>query len=67
MTSEAIELRVEGGRVSHSWCMCVVGHGNSGLGVGRDGGGGWHAYGTKPGGCPHFGGCRSTFRVRGDT
>ena len=24
MISEALELRVEGGRVSHKWCMCVV-------------------------------------------
>ena len=24
MTTEALELRAEGGRVSHSWCMCVV-------------------------------------------
>ena len=23
-SSKALELRVEGGRVSHSWCMCVV-------------------------------------------
>ena len=23
-SSEALELRVEGGRVCHSWCMCVV-------------------------------------------
>ena len=23
-SSEALELRVEGGRVNHSWCMCVV-------------------------------------------
>ena len=29
-------LCVEGGRVSHSWCMCVVGHGYGGLSGGRD-------------------------------
>ena len=40
MISETLELHVEGGRVSHSWCMCVVGHGCGGLGVGRGGGGG---------------------------
>ena len=34
MISEALEIRVEGGRVSHSWCMCVVGHGYGGLGGG---------------------------------
>ena len=32
MTSEALELRFEGGRVSHSWCMSVVSHGYGGLG-----------------------------------
>ena len=41
--SEMLDLHVEGGRVSHSWCMRVVGHGDGGLGEGRDGGGGWHA------------------------
>ena len=25
--SEALEPRMEGGRVIHSWCMCVVGRG----------------------------------------
>ena len=40
MVSETLELRVEGGRVSHSWCMCVVSHGNGGLGGSMDGGGG---------------------------
>ena len=48
MISEALELRVEGGRVSHSWCMCVVSDSYGRLGGGRDGGGGWHACGTKP-------------------
>ena len=28
---------MEGGRVSHSWCMGVVSHGYGGLGGGRDG------------------------------
>ena len=46
MISEALELPVEGGRVSHSWCMVVVSHGYGGLGGGRDGGGGWYACGT---------------------
>ena len=27
----ALELYVEGGRVSHRWCTCVVGHGCGGL------------------------------------
>ena len=36
MISEVLELRVEGGQVSHSWCMCVVSHGYGGLGGGRD-------------------------------
>ena len=26
MISEALELYVEGGRVSHSWCICVASH-----------------------------------------
>ena len=49
MISEALELLVESGRVCHSWCMCVVGHGYGGLGGGRDKGGGWYACVTKPG------------------
>ena len=40
MISEALEQRVEGGRVSHSWCMCVVSHGYDGVGGSTDGGGG---------------------------
>ena len=48
MVSEALELYVNGGRVSHSWCMCVVGHVYGCLGVGWDGGGGWYACETKP-------------------
>ena len=43
MTLEALELRVEGGRVSDSWCVCVVSHGYVGLGGRRDGGGVLHA------------------------
>ena len=35
-----LELRVEGRRVNHSWCMGVVSDGYGGLGGGRDGGGG---------------------------
>ena len=27
MILEALELRVKGGCVSHSWCMCVASHG----------------------------------------
>ena len=50
MISEAIDLRMEGERVSHSWYMGVVSHGDGGLIGGRDGGGAWHACGTKPGG-----------------
>ena len=41
MISEALELSVEGGRVSHSWCMSVVSHRYDGLGADRDGDGGW--------------------------
>ena len=33
MISEALELSVKGGRYSHIWCVCVVGHGNGGMGV----------------------------------
>ena len=40
MTSEALELYVEEGRVSHNWCICVVSHGNGRLGGGRGGLGG---------------------------
>ena len=48
MVSEARELRVEGGRVSHIWCKCVLSQGYDGLGGGRNGGGGWHVCWTKP-------------------
>ena len=45
MMAEALELRVEGGQVSHSWCMGVVSHG---FGGGWVEGGRWDAGGTKP-------------------
>ena len=41
MISVALELCVDGGGVSHSWC--VVSHGYGGLVGGRDGGGEWYA------------------------
>ena len=66
MISEALELYVEGGLVSHSWCVSVVGHGYGGLGAGRDGCGGWYACGTKSGGLVTCRECWSTSRVRGD-
>ena len=50
MISEALEFRVEGGRVSLSWCRCVGIHGYCGLGGGWDSGGRWYAYETNPGG-----------------
>ena len=34
MISEALELCMEGGRVSQSWCMCAASHGYGGLGQG---------------------------------
>ena len=37
--SETLELRMEGGRVSRSWCVCVVSHRNGGIGGGLNGGG----------------------------
>ena len=66
MISEALKLCVEGGQVSHIWCIGVVSHGYGGLGGGRDGGGGWYACRTKLGGWSHVCRCRSTSRVRGD-
>ena len=66
MIAEALELYVEDGRVSHTWCICVVYHGYSRLDGGRDGGGGWYACGTKPWGWLHVERCRITSRVRGD-
>ena len=47
MISEALELYVEVGRVSHSWCMCVITHCNGVLVRGRDEGGGWNACRTN--------------------
>ena len=47
MISEALELSMKGGRVSCSWCLCVVIHVNGWLGWTRDGGGVWYAFGTK--------------------
>ena len=40
MISDSLELRVDGGRVSHSLCMCVAIHVYGGLVGGRDGGDG---------------------------
>ena len=40
---------MEGGQVTHCWCMCVVGHGYGGLGGDRNEGGGWYACGAKLG------------------
>ena len=40
---------MEGGRFSHSWCMCVYGNWYGGLVGGRDGGGGWYVCGQIPG------------------
>ena len=58
MISEALELYVEGGRVSHIWCMCVVGNGIGGLiGAGVEVVDGMH------GGWSHVGGCRRTSRL----
>ena len=50
MISEALELRMEGGQLSHSWCMCAVSYGYGGFGGDMDGGGGWYACSTKSGG-----------------
>ena len=35
MISDALERCVKGGQDSHSWCMCVVGHGYCGFGGAR--------------------------------
>ena len=43
--------------------MCVVNHGYGGMGVARDGGGGWYAYGTKLVGWTHVGRYHSTSMV----
>ena len=61
MISEALELSVNGGRVSQSWCMCVVRHGYGVLGGGRDEGGGLYASGS------HVWRCQITSRVRGNS
>ena len=45
--SEALELRLEGGLISHSWCMCVVSHGYGVLDGVEDGSGGWYALWDK--------------------
>ena len=37
MISQALVQRMEGRRVSHSWCTCVDILGNGGLGGGGDG------------------------------
>ena len=39
---------MEGGQVSHRWCICVASHSYSGLDAGRDGGGWWYACGRNP-------------------
>ena len=65
--TEALELRQEGGRVSHSWCMRVVSHGYGGLGgAGIEVVDGMHA-GKSHRDWSHEGRCRSISRVRGDT
>ena len=62
--SDALELRVNGGRVSHSWCMCVVSHGYGGLdGEEIEVVDGIHAEQIQ--GWSHDGRCRSTSRLRG--
>ena len=50
MTPKALELCVVGGRVYRSWYMGVVSHGYGEFGGARDGGDGWYAFWTKPGG-----------------
>ena len=39
---------MEGGRVNHRWCMCVVSHDCSGLGEDRDEDGSWYVCRMKP-------------------
>ena len=65
MISEALMLYVEGGRVSHSWLMCVVGRGYGELSNGMDGG--WYAFEIKSGVWSLVGRYRRTSRVPGDT
>ena len=43
MISEVLEFPVDGGRVTHSQCMCIISHS-------LDGDGGWYECGMKPGG-----------------
>ena len=57
---KSLELGVEGGRVSHSLCMCIVSHVYGRFDGGRDGGGGWYAFGKRPGVC-HMSGDAGTF------
>ena len=66
MISEALELRVEDGRVSHCWCMCVVCHGYVGLGGSRDGVVDRNHARQSKGGWSHVGRYRRTSRVRGE-
>ena len=40
MFPETLDLRVNGGRDNHSWCMCVVSNGYGVFGWGMDGSGG---------------------------
>ena len=47
---------MEGGLVSHNWCMCVVVMAMVG----------WMGAGTKPGGWSYVGRCRSISRVCGE-
>ena len=49
MISKALEQREEGGRVSHSWCVCAACHGYGELGGGMDAVGGWYACGQSLG------------------
>ena len=67
MISVALELRVEGGRVSHSWRMCVGSNGFGGLvvGAGMEVVDGIHC-GQSKGGWSYVGKCRSTSRVLGE-
>ena len=67
MISGALELRVEGVRVSHSWSICVVNHGYSGLDGDMDGYGGWHVCGTKPRALVECREMPDQFRMPGDT
>ena len=61
MISEALELRMEGGRACHSWYMRIDSHGYGRIGGGREGGWRWYACGTT------LGGWWNTSRVRDET